>query len=109
MIRTSGGYPGGAMFSYQDRQRFDIIVYWLEWDNPGLTDRMRRVIVRYHRRRRLLVAAYLAAWAAAGLLALSVGWIAAVPAAVLLLAVWALPGPRRYLRRRWRRRGSHPV
>src|SRR2546430_2966680 len=100
MIWGTRGYSGGAMFSYQDRQRFDIIVFWLEQDDPGLAERMRRVVVRYRRRRRLLVAAYLAACATVPLLWLSVGWIAGVPAAVVLAAVWALPGPRRYVLRR---------
>jgi hypothetical protein len=108
MILGTRGYSGEAMFSYQDRRRFDIIVCWLEEDDPGLTDRMRRVAVRFHRRRRLLVTAYLAAWATVPLLWLSVGWIAAVPLAVALIAVWTLPGPRRYAGR-WRRRRADSV
>jgi hypothetical protein len=95
------------MFSYQDRQRFDIIVFWLEQDDPGLAERMRRVVVRHRRRRRLLVAAYLAAWTTVPLVWLAVGWFAAVPVAVALAAVWALPWPRRFVRRlRHRRRDS---
>ena len=109
MIRTSGGYPGGAMFSYQDRKRFEVIVFWLEEDDPGLTERMRRVIARYHRRRRLLVTAYLTGWALAGLLVLFTDWLTAVPVAAVLLGVLALPGPRRYLRRRFRRGDAAPV